>query len=219
MNIGTLEWKLGGFRATNTDDILAIPDPVLQGFGYFQNVGSTRRQGIEAEAKLKSSTLQLYASYTFIDARFLDSLQVGSNSPFADANGNIQIVPGNQIPAIPRHRIKAGFDYFDHRCLQGRGAMRCLSAASIWSATNPTRRRSCRPTRSSTLHASYQINKTFQIYGRVNNLFDNRYATYGTFFDTGALPNFANGGAPFTDARALNPAYPRTFYAGLKATF
>ena len=68
-------------------------------------------------------------------------------------------------------------------------------------------------------HASYQINKTFQIYGRINNLFDNRYATYGTFFDTSALPNFANGGAPFTDARALNPAYPRTFYAGLKATF
>lgn len=25
----------------------------------------------------------------------------------------------------------------------------------------------------------------FQIYGRVDNIFDNRYATYGTFFDTG----------------------------------
>ena len=68
-------------------------------------------------------------------------------------------------------------------------------------------------------HASYQINKTFQIYGRINNLFDHRYATYGTFFDTTALPNFAAGGAQFTDARALNPAYPRTFYAGMKVTF
>ena len=35
---------------------------------------------------------------------------------------------------------------------------------------------------------------------------------------TGALPNFANGGAPFTDARSLGPARPRAFYAGLKAT-
>ncbi len=111
MSIGTLEWKLGGFRATNTDDILAIPSPVLQGFGYFQNVGSTRRQGIEAEARLNASTFQLYASYTFIDARFLNALQVGSHSPFADENGNVQILPGNQIPAIPRHRVKAGFDY------------------------------------------------------------------------------------------------------------
>jgi outer membrane receptor protein involved in Fe transport len=54
LNIGTLGWKLGAFRAENTDDILAIPSPVLQGFGYFQNVGSTRRQGIEAEVNLSS---------------------------------------------------------------------------------------------------------------------------------------------------------------------
>jgi outer membrane receptor protein involved in Fe transport len=80
LNIGTLGWKLGGFRTDNTDDILAIPSPALQGFGYFQNVGSTRRQGIEAEVTLKSRALQLYASYALVDARFLDSLQVGSNS-------------------------------------------------------------------------------------------------------------------------------------------
>ena len=69
------------------------------------------------------------------------------------------------------------------------------------------------------LRASYQIDKTFQIYARVNNVFDNRYATYGTFFDINAIPNLANGGAPFTDPRSLSPAQPRAFYAGLKATF
>ena len=69
------------------------------------------------------------------------------------------------------------------------------------------------------LHASYQINKTFQVYARADNVLDNRYATYGTFFDTGAIPNFANGGAPFTDPRSVSPARPRAFYAGLKATF
>src|SRR5205085_5256273 len=110
LEIGTLGWKLGAFRATNTDDILAIPSPVLQGFGYFQNVGSTRRQGLEAQVNLASKELQLYASYALVDARFLDALQVGSNSPFADINGNVQILPGNRIPAIPRNRIKAGFD-------------------------------------------------------------------------------------------------------------
>ncbi len=111
LEVGTLGWRLGVFRANNTDDILAIPSPVLQGFGYFQNVGSTRRQGIEAEVYLKSTTLQLYASYALVDARFLDALQIGSNSPFADVSGNVQILPGNRIPAIPRNRIKAGIDY------------------------------------------------------------------------------------------------------------
>ena len=70
LNIGTLGWKLGVYRADNTDDILAIPSPVVQGFGYFQNVGSTRRQGIEAEVSLKSNRLQFNASYTLVDARF-----------------------------------------------------------------------------------------------------------------------------------------------------
>ncbi len=218
MNIGTLEWKLGGFRATNTDDILAIPDPVLQGFGYFQNVGSTRRQGIEAEASLKSATWQLRASYAFIDARFLDALQVGSNSPFADANRNIQIVPGNQIPAIPRHRIKAGFDYMVTDAIKvGGDALFVSSQYLVGDESNQAQKLPSYAVFN--VYASYQINKTFQVYGRVDNVFDNRYATFGTFFDTGALPNFANGGAPFTDARSLSPARPRAFYAGLKATF
>jgi outer membrane receptor protein involved in Fe transport len=218
LNIGTLGWKLGAFRADNTDDILAIPSPVLQGFGYFQNVGSTRRQGIEAEISLKSSTLQLYASYALVDARFLDALQVGSNSPFADGNGNVQILPGNRIPAIPRNRIKAGIDYSVTDAFKfGGDALFVDSQYFVGDESNQAQRLPSYAVFN--LHASYQIDKTFQIYARADNIFDNRYATYGTFFDTAAVPNFANGGAPFTDPRSVSPARPRAFYAGLKATF
>jgi outer membrane receptor protein involved in Fe transport len=217
LNIGTLGWKLGVYRADNTDDILAIPSQV-QGFGYFQNVGSTRRQGIEAEVNLKSSTLQLNASYTLVDARFFDALQVGSNSPFADANGNVQIVPGNQIPAIPRHRIKAGFDYSVTDAFKiGGNALFVSSQYFVGDESNQAPKLPGYAVFN--LHASYQIDKTFQIYARVDNVFDNRYATYGRFFDTTALPNFANGGANFSDPRSGSPARPRAFYTGLKATF
>lgn len=218
LNIGTLGWKLGAFRSDNSDDILAIPSPVLQGFGYFQNVGRTRRQGIEAEVSLKSSTLQVYASYALVDARFLDTLQVGSNSPFADANGNVQILPGNRIPAIPRNRIKAGFDYSVTDAFKlGGDALFVASQYFVGDESNQAQRLPSYAVFN--LHASYQIDKTFQIYARADNIFDNRYATYGTFFNTGAVPNFANGGAPFTDARSVSPARPRAFYAGLRATF
>jgi outer membrane receptor protein involved in Fe transport len=218
LNVGTLGWKFGAFRTNNTDDILAIPSPVLQGFGYFQNVGSTRRQGIEAEVTLKSKTLQLYASYALVDARFLDALQVGSNSPFADANGNVQIVPGNRIPAIPRNRVKAGFDYSITDAFKvGGDALFVSSQYFVGDESNQAQRVPSYAVFN--LHASYQIDKTFQVYARADNVFDNRYATYGTFFDTGAVPNFSNGGAPFTDPRSLSPARPRAFYTGLRATF
>jgi len=218
LDIGALEWKLGGFRTTNSDDILAIPSPVLQGFGFFQNVGATRRQGIEAEVNLKSSQMQLYASYTFIDARFLDALKVASNSPFVDANGNIQILPGDQIPAIPRHRIKAGIDYAVTDALKiGGDALFISSQYFVGDESNQAQKLPGYAVFN--LHASYQIDKTFQIYARADNILDNRYATYGAFFNLGAVPNFANGGAPFTDPRSISPARPRAFYVGLKATF
>jgi outer membrane receptor protein involved in Fe transport len=213
LSIGTLGWKLGAFRATNSDDILAIPSPTLQGFGYFQNVGSTRRQGIEAQVNLTSKTLHLYASYALVDARFLDTLRVGSNSPFADADGNVQILPGNQIPAIPRNRIKAGIDYSITDAFKvGGDALWVGSQYFVGDESNQAQRLPSYAVFN--VHTSYQINKTFQIYARIDNLFDNRYATYGTFFDTGAIPS-----ANFTDPRSVSPARPRAFYAGLKATF
>jgi outer membrane receptor protein involved in Fe transport len=218
LNVGTLGWKFGVFRTDNTDDILAIPSPVLQGFGFFQNVGSTRRQGIEAEVTLKSKVLQFFASYALVDARFLNALQVGSNSPFAGANGNVQILPGNVIPAIPRNRVKASIDYSVTDALKI-GGDTLLVSSQYFVGDDSNQAPKLPGYAVFNLHASYQIDKTFQIYGRVDNILDNRYATYGTFFDTGAIPNFANGGTPFADPRSLSPARPRALYAGLKASF
>jgi len=218
LNIGTFGWKLGAFRTDNADDILAIPSPVLQGFGYFQNVSSTRRQGVEAEATLKSSTVSLYANYALIDARFLDTLQLASNSPFADANGNVQVMPGNRIPRVPRNLFKAGIDYSVTDAFKIGGDM--LLVGSQYFVGDESNQAPRLPSYAVfNLHASYQINKTFQVYARADNILDNRYATYGTFFNTAAVPNSANGGAPFTDPRSVSPARPRAIYAGLKATF
>jgi outer membrane receptor protein involved in Fe transport len=211
LNIGTLSWKLGAFRTRNDDDILNVPSQ-LQGFGFFQNIGATRRQGIEAEVNVKSAALQLYASYTLVDARFLSEMDLGSNSPFGD-----HVVPGDQIPAIPRHRIKAGIDYaVTDKLKVGGDALFVSSQYFVGDEANLAPKLPSYTVFN--VHASYQIDKTYQIYGRVDNVFDNRYATYGTFFDTGAIPNLSNG-SNFTDARTVSPARPRAFYVGMRATF
>jgi outer membrane receptor protein involved in Fe transport len=222
-SFGTLDWKVGGFRTTNTNDILNIADPStsLQGFGYFQNVGDTRRQGVEVEANLKSSRWQFHASYAFVDARFLDSEVLGSNSPAADpVTGNILVSPGDVIPAIPRHRIKASFDYSVTDAFKVGGDAQWVS--SQYYVGDESNQEPQLPSYAVFgVHASYQVDKTYQIFGRIDNLLDNRYASYGTFFETGALPNFYNpgNGNQFTDPRTLNPAMPRAFYAGVKAIF
>ena len=218
LQFGTLGWKLGGFRADNSNDILDIPSTVVQGFGYFQNVGSTRRQGVEAEITLKSKTMQFFASYTFVDARFLNALELGSNSPFADANGNIQVLPGDQIPAIPRNRVKAGFDYLVTDAFKVGGDAQFIGS-QYFVGDESNQYMKLPGYAVFNLHASYQIDKNFQIYAKADNIFDNRYANYGAFFDTTALPNFANGGNPFTNPQSLSPSRPRALYAGLRITF
>lgn len=219
LNIGTLGWKIGGFRATNYDDIVAVPVVGRTGFGYFSNIGRTRRQGLEAEVNIKSPTLQFQASYAFVDARFLDPLELGSESPFADdATETIQVRPGNQIPAIPRHRVKVGIDYALTDVWKVGG--NALFVSSQYLVGDESNQYAKLPSYTVfNLHTSYQVTKNVQLYGRVDNIFDKRYATYGQFFDREALPNFTNGGAEFTDPRSLSPARPRAFYAGMRVTF
>jgi outer membrane receptor protein involved in Fe transport len=130
----------------------------------------------------------------------------------------VQVLPGDEVPAIPRHRIKASIDYSITDALKVGGD--ALYASSQYFVGDESNQAAKLPGYVVfNLRASYQIDKTWQVYGRVDNIFDNRYATYGTFFETSAVPNFANGGAPFTDPRAVGPAIPRALYAGLKATF
>jgi outer membrane receptor protein involved in Fe transport len=215
---GQVGWQLGVWRTDTSNDIFNVPDPVQPGFGYFQNVGSTRRQGAEAEVSYKRDNFSLKASYAYIDARFLSTFQLGSNSPFADANGNIQVVPGDQIPMTPHNRVKFSADWYvtpaftlsadvnivGSQFYNGDASNQFPQLPAYWVAN---------------AYGSYQMTKNLQVYAKVDNVFDNHYYTYGTFFDTTDVPNFANGGNPFTDPRSLSPARPRAFYAGLRATF
>src|SRR5262249_29376576 len=85
-------------HALNTNDILPVSSPLI-GHQFFQNAGNTLRQGIEANLTYKQDRWNVYANYTFVDATFQNALTVQSPfNPFADANGNIFVVPGDHIP-------------------------------------------------------------------------------------------------------------------------
>jgi len=64
------------------------------------------------------------------------------------------------------------------------------------------------------LHASYQINKNVQLYGRIENALDTRYKTFGILGNPTDIP-FLN----LTNPREYTLGPPVSFYAGIKATF
>ncbi len=212
-DLAPVTWKAGLFRTDTRDEILNVPS-AIQGFGYFANVGGVRRQGLELDASWRGERMNLFVAYAWLAATFTDSLSLSSpNNPRADSQGNIQILAGNRLPMSPRHRLKAGFDYALTPALKLRTDMLLVGNQYFeGDAANLNARLPAFATFNSGV--SYQVNKTFEIFAKVDNIFDRRYATFGAYFDTRQI-DVAN----FTDPRTLSPARPRSFYAGARATF
>jgi iron complex outermembrane receptor protein len=72
------------------------------------------------------------------------------------------------------------------------------------------------------VHTSYQLTENVQIYGLIQNLFDQRYYSVGTFVNTAGFTSNTPGGATFlalNDPRTFVPGMPFTAYAGIRAKF
>jgi outer membrane receptor protein involved in Fe transport len=113
-----LRWSAGAFRAANHDDILFVMSE-QSGFGYFRNVGRTRRQGIELDARRQLGRAMLGAGYTWLLATFESDETVNGESNSANdtavsgapgLEGAIQIEPGDRMPFAPQHLLKAFAD-------------------------------------------------------------------------------------------------------------
>ena len=210
---GQLNWTVGAYHALNTDDIINVASPI-PGHEYFQNGGDTLRQGIEANATYKWDRWNIYANYTYVDATFLNALTLSSPfNPYADANGNIFVVPGDHLAGIPDFRFKLGAEYritdpwklgadlnvVGSQYLVGDESNQNPRIPAYWVVN---------------LHSSYQISKNFEVFGLVKNLFNQRYYVYGTFFDTTSFP-YLN----LTDPRTFVPGMPFAAYIGARATF
>ena len=101
-------WSASIFRTELHDDLQFVSSSgVALNSGYFQNVGGTRRQGLELSASTRVEALKLSAHYSFIDATFRSGFVENSpNHSTADANGAIVVSPGDRMPSIPRQALK-----------------------------------------------------------------------------------------------------------------
>jgi iron complex outermembrane receptor protein len=112
-----LRWGLGLFHTENTDDIISIASAAVPNFGFFQNAGTTLRQGVEAKLELNWNRWTAYTNYTFVDATYQSFLTLSSpNNRMAvpdpvTGSLNINVIPGDHIPGIPANRFKMGSEY------------------------------------------------------------------------------------------------------------
>jgi iron complex outermembrane recepter protein len=209
---GLLNWTVGGFRALNTNDITNVSSPI-PGHEFFQNAGNTLREGIEASATYKQDRWNIYANYTYVDATFQSALTLQSPfNPFADANGNIFVVPGDHLTGIPDFRFKLGGEYQITDPWKLGADLNVVG--SQWIVGDESNQNAKIPAYwVVNLHSSYKISQNVEVFGLVRNLFDQHYYTYGTFFDVTTAP-YLN----LTDPRTFLPGMPFAAYLGLRGT-
>jgi iron complex outermembrane recepter protein len=212
----TLSSDLAYFHTALDNDILFV-NSAIQGRAFFQNVGSTLRQGIDLGIQLKTDRLLAWVAYSFTDAQFQTGFSESSeNNPAADADGNIQIQPGDRLPGIPANLLKLGVDYkiTDAWAVGGSGI---YASGQYLFGDEANLTPQTPPYFVLNLHTSYQVTKNFQLFALLQNAFDVTYYTFGTFSPTSSIPIVQAPGA--ANPRSYSPAAPIAVTIGLRATF
>lgn len=219
---GRVTWNASLFRTDLQDDIYGIATSVSTGF--FQNIGSTRRQGVEAGVNYQGRHWSAYGQYSYIDATFRSPLTLNSPSnPFQDANGDIHVVAGDHLPGIPAQRLKLGADY-SVSTNWSIGASVVHVGSQFYHADESNQNPALPGYTVASLRSSYRIHRQVELFANVQNLFGVHYASYGLFGDpTGVgapgIPADAASNDPRVDNRFQNPAAPRSVFGGVRVTF
>jgi iron complex outermembrane receptor protein len=216
--LGTVSWNVDVYRTQNTDDIIYESTVFNPNLAFYSNAGKTRRQGVEANLRFDLEQLHAKVGYAYTDATFRTPLLVNSvNSPAADANGHIQVNPGDRIPGIPRHRANLVVDYsLTAAWSVGAEAVVQSSVFRFGDESNATAPVGGYAVLN--LNAAYQPIDHVALFVVVNNALNKRYDTYGTFGPIGDVPwpNIAGG---VNDPRTASPGTPITAYGGVRLSF
>jgi len=219
---GAVTWNLGAFRTNSFDDIYGISTSVSSGF--YQNIGSTRREGIEAGFNYQTDKWSAYFNYSYVDATFQSAIQLPSPSnPFQDADGNIEVRPGDRLPGIPKNRVKVGVDYAVTPQWK-LGASMIIVSNEYYFGDESNQNKPLPGYHVVNLHASYQVARNVQVFGSIDNVFNAKYATYGIYSDptgvgTPGVPVDGVTNGPGVDNRFFSPAAPTAVYGGVRITF
>ena len=207
---GGWAWRGGWFRTRNEDDILFVSAGALASEGYFDNVGTTLRRGVEASVAKEGERLRWFVHYTAMRATFEDAFSVPSvNHPLAEA-GAISVQPGDRLPLVPERLLKAGLTFaatprlrLDATVLRAsrihlRGDEGNLAPAIDGHAV-------------ANLRVDYQLRERLAVFAKMDNALDENYATFGVFGEADEVL-----GDEFESSRFVTPAAPRAAWVGVE---
>ena len=213
-----LSWSGAVYRTRIADDILFIASPELIGTGYFQNAGDTSRVGAEVELNGRIARFGWYASYGLVEATFESPLELPGSDEANDAateDGSIVVEPGDRLPGIPRHSFKAGVRQGITSAWDV--ALETIVASSrVFVGDEGNDQRELDGYGVVNLRTAYRFDVGVELFARIDNLFDARYATAGVLAE---LEVHLREVPDASDPRFIGPGAPRSAFAGVRVRF
>lgn len=227
----TLNWSVDVFHTVNSNDIQFIATTSSQ--GYFSNVGKTRRQGADFAAGGKIADLSWHAVYSFVAATYQSNFEVnGESNSTADEQGHISVRAGDRIPLIPLHTGRLVLDYALAKNWDVGANLSVTSGVFLHGNENNANRAGVRNSAGDdiagsgrisgytvlALHSTYRLGKSTDLFVRIANVFDKKYATAGFLTSNSFAANGAFRADPqaWTHENAVSPAQPRAVWLGMR---
>lgn len=211
----TVNWRAGGWRTTNSDDIQHIAS-AIRGRAYFRNVGKTRRQGIDLLLDASRGAWHVAAGYAFLDATFRTPLVLSSAAnPLAEDDGTILVMPGDRLSALPRHSGNVSVDYERGGWSLGGDVIARSSQQLVGdeSGLNPR----VPGYAIVNLRGTVDLIPGVSLFGELRNATDRKYASFGTFSEVEEV--YLEEAPDASDPRAYGPGAPRRWTVGVRARF
>jgi iron complex outermembrane recepter protein len=206
-----------GFYRSNLDDDIAFVNSVTLNRAFFTNIGQTRRQGVDASLRYTMPRWSGYIAYTYTNATFQNGfIESAGSNPAGDANGNLTIRPGNQLPGVPAHQGKLGVIVrITDQWTLGASLIAQSGQYLFGDEANLTAKLPAFFTLN--LSTNYALTSHVQLFGSIENVTNQRYYTYGTFSPTNTV--FLAQTPTATNPRAYSPAAPVGAFGGIRFIF
>ena len=239
-------WNAGVYRTLSTDDILFVGTSTSA--GYFTNFGKTQRQGLELGLNGRQRSIDWFANYSYLHATFQSGacLLAENNSSRGTAaectasgqDDEIYVKKGDRLPGLPTHSLKLGLSWKATDWLRLGGDVQAFSgqyargnennqhqAGTYTDAFGNTRTFDGAGKTAGyailNLNAEARLGAGWQLFAKVNNVFDKRYATAAALAENpfNSAGAFQNDSGDWRRETFVAPGAPRAAWVGMRYVF
>ena len=233
-----VKWSTALYRTENHNDIQFIATNATNGMGYFDNVGKTRRQGLDANLAGRTGKFSWNAGYSYLKATYqTDGIEfISEGNSEANEDGVITVNKGDRLANLPSHAFKLRMQYAMTPNWTVGSNVNAFSSVYMRGNENNAHDANGENAEGEQIAASGKVkgyavvnmdtrykfnNSGWQVFAKANNVFNKKYATGGmlgeNWFEVdGGVASFSGSGE---GDRMLMLGAPRAAWIGMRYDF